>query len=1421
MESSTSRRYYYYDYDYDYDNGPSLPQLFQRRRNSISSIRSDVTTRRCFLSTTTNGSPSTIPNPNLSSSTSSGTCWTDRAHHVLVVLSSSHDRGDVSNNDPPSTINMASHIHQLLQEMAIAIEQKDYDAMKQMDSTIAFELLDRLVQQWELLSPQQSQQSQQQSQQQQQTKPLPSYQQQQQQQDDSMTMFVPGTMSQRCDDILKLWRFHVQSMMPLQQQQQQQQQTSSSSKIILRPSQILSKLDTYRAHSTYIIPTVHSYNILLDGIGYYTIASPSTMVTSSSSSSSSSSYFSEGIFELGQQIWDWMWQQTDNLIRPDIVTLQTMVKAYVMAQQQQQRQQQNVGKHRKKKNYNNIIIDDGTDELVDKDWTIPHLCEQLVDTWERHMGGHRSQARKALIYAWMGTHPQRAEQYLFQWVTEYLQRQTTHIDVLSTVSSTSTSTSSQQPHQQAHSHSHSQPSSSSSSSSLEPSHATIPDVIIWNRIIDAYVKRGNPQRGAELLEELWKFQERILSPYHRERCKPTVVTYNIILDGWARVGNGDAADKLLHHMRTLSSSSSSSSVRPNIISYTTTMKANMNRTERVEEIGNEWLQYYTIDSRQTQINNDDDQHHTIQDQQLATNSNGSVDTDETQTIQMEALDTTFFNTWLAAYAKIGDIDRVLTLLERMGSYGIMPDSVSFTNVLHCYLTQGDEDGAREFLQLVTLDDPNTVVTWIVTLLQWYDQVGKEDKSKTLLEEAVTHHLANADTFVWNRLLANMRNYPERLESIFHSMPAHNNETYRIILRSLASNRNKSSDSSNNNNNNKSKSKSNNKNKQTASFGAFAERVLREWRHVQEEQKEDQPTDIVEFFTNTMLIYAKEGSYENTRSLWNELYSEYRSSGNSRDLQPTIKTMTAVVSAYVNAQQPEKAEEFLEEVRQEYESGVFDVQADVVMYNIVLNGWAQLKQGRKAEQLLEKMGDTADVVSYNTAMHAHVSGGQTDHAEKVLNKLLASHLRPDVASFRVLLSGWSRSRSPNAARRAEALLLRMKELHSSGVMEHLPDEACYRMVLKTLSNCKDNDAGKRAEKILHEIMGLQYDQNDGAEIWSTDTSAYCMVMKAYRGKPEDAEALLHRMCGAYFQGNVALKPSRSAFHIVLEALSNSASPQAALRAESLLFRMKDLYQSGRLETAKPTLLAFNLVLHCWSKSRSKDAGERAEFILNEMFALKLQPTMESYKSVLSAFANTGQVDRAEAVLERLLDAYKGAQDAQSRQSLKPDILCFNAILQACRVARDADRAVGLLYSLEECNDMGILEDVKPTLITYNLVLASLASRGMGQQADSVLQRMRSRRIDPDVVSYNTVLNAWATSRQPESVTRADSLVQEEMDVSPDAKTYMTWLKTITSSSLEDKREKTQHILELMKQDGFHLNARELDRLGVAVVEGKRQ
>jgi pentatricopeptide repeat protein len=1042
----------------------------------------------------------------------------------------------------------------------------------------------------------------------------------------------------------------------------------------LSSDQVLEKLDNYRSiHSSLWIPDVQTYNILLDGAAI------------------------RGQVEFCQRLYKWMWEESkqDSLLRPDIVTLRTMFKAWI----QKSRQKHSVG-----------------DEAGDE---IPNACEALVQDWKERNRSTKG-IYKSLIHAWAHVNPLQSEVYLKYMAQGY----------------------------------------------LEGRDDEGPDTVAWNRVISAYaIVHDQPYKASQLLREFWQYTNALEAFKSNENiiCKtvtaqPDLFSYNSVLEGWARRGNAKEANKTLTRLQTASSTS------PNIISYTSAIKANGSDWRRVKELALECIQ---------ELGQDEHNEPTLARKEASPKHLG--------------LDHQFFHTWLQAAIQAGGgsvaVSRALKILEQMKSLQIEPDPASYLALLNCFIQDDDDiEGATKWFMEngKSISEPS-VVAWITKVLTMVDDISivppwisfTKHKSISLLQAVFEQDLLTQPESLEKLILK--LNGSQSVAILHWVSRGLSSKAYSLILRNLAKEKN----------------------------GEDAESVFYQWKnkHMNTADEESNSKFLADAYASLIIAWSKSGNVKRCE-YWLKEWVE-------SDIflpPPNQRVNTAILSAYGQAGDAHGAQAYLNKINHSKDA---QQKPDAVMYNIVLNAWVKFGSSQQAQQYFDNEMKIRDTFSYNTLINAKVRKGNLDLARDYIERLVDLHQKdksdrcqPDLATFRPLLVGICRRQEADAAEQIEEILVWMNELYEKRILRESPDLHCYQLVLDSWAKSKAPDAARRAEEILRNMP-------------LADASNYSSVMKAYKRNPGRKQALLHEMYGAFLQGNRRMKPSVENFSLVLEDLARMKSPK---NAESFLRRMKKMHQQG-LNTAKPNRKAFNLVLKSWARSKDPKAGKRTEALLREMQSqyLKdcdpsLQPSVETYKSVLTALSKQKNIAKVESLFDELFGAYC----ASKQDSLKPDAVCVDSLFLAYRSTNNVSRAREFLSQLEEWKDSNVL-DTNLKTSSYNMVLACMASKGLGEESEHFLRHMESRGVKPDVLSYNTAMKAWARTRLPEAGSRVESIVNQ-MKVTPDHMAYSIWLRAVVKSSNTNKKAKeAAMIVDKMKSKGFEPNSRDLKLLAVALGE----
>jgi len=369
--------------------------------------------------------------------------------------------------------------------------------------------------------------------------------------------------------------------------------------------------------------------------------------------------------------------------------------------------------------------------------------------------------------------------------------------------------------------------------------------------------------------------------------------------------------------------------------------------------------------------------------------------------------------------------------------------------------------------------------------------------------------------------------------------------------------------------------------------------------------------------------------------------------------------------------------------------------------------------------------------------------------------------------------------------------------------------------------------------------------------------------------EVSERLLQRLIAEQKAGNPRVRLYINMFNSVINAWAKCGRPEGPRRASQILEQMEQLYQSKPDENVFPrpctkcyvsaidgwcrnsnlegapkeaeTLLEklgtlpnqtrstkhFNALINTYANQRGAKNAERAERVMSRMTELydagekNVRPNRITYNTLIKAWAHSGKRGAAKnaARIFRLMEQEAFETD---NTDVEPDGISFSLLLLA--LARDREKhgtaiiAEEMLDRMQRLYDEGTSE-VRPDIVTYNSCLNVYASSGDRDAADKcekLLARMEDMYgqghldIKPDVVSYNTVLNALAQCSDPSAVWRAQNLLDKmetlynehgDDSVKPDRVSYNSCMHAFARSKELAAAQKAEEILNRMEQAGI--------------------
>ena len=411
-----------------------------------------------------------------------------------------------------------------------------------------------------------------------------------------------------------------------------------------------------------------------------------------------------------------------------------------------------------------------------------------------------------------------------------------------------------------------------------------------------------------------------------------------------------------------------------------------------------------------------------------------------------------------------------------------------------------------------------------------------------------------------------------------------------------------------------------------------------------------------------------------------------------DFRPTAEMYSVVVAAWGEAGDPDRGEELLHQLYQDYCDRDQDkrLEPTLEIFNNLLLGWTKVP----SKSLRKKACERAESI--------------LDHMAKLSSSDVLPGVKPDLTSYNTVLECWSRL---GDGEKAEELLERMIERWESGDHDIAPDTVSYSRVLSAWNRNGNHERCEYITNVLHKQFC------DLGNYRVHPNLILCGLAK-FGEQPEALRKakMLFQKCDDLSRSGqrVDVKPNRTSYQHLLECVYKADRGQAGTQAEQILDEMLDKYAGGN-EDVKPTVKIYNLVIQALVKTRQP---KRTEEVLARMYAedmrgARVYPDLETFNTILLAWAKSGLGDES------------------------------------------AKRGEQILRRLERIHESNILQNVKPNLESYNHVLECLAQKTTpdekqppvvhaGARAETILKRMLEQGVEPNSISYNRIIVALKNS-----------------------------------------------------------------------------
>ena len=316
-----------------------------------------------------------------------------------------------------------------------------------------------------------------------------------------------------------------------------------------------------------------------------------------------------------------------------------------------------------------------------------------------------------------------------------------------------------------------------------------------------------------------------------------------------------------------------------------------------------------------------------------------------------------------------------------------------------------------------------------------------------------------------------------------------------------------------------------------------------------------------------------------------------------------------------------------------------------------------------------------------------------------------------------------------------------------------------------------------------------------------------------------------------EGNSDYKPRILNYNVLIRAYGKLASPE---QAEKILMDLQRKYEETNDEDFRPRTITYTEVIDAYGKSKQRNSAEKAEEILMKMFEEaenddgtmdeSIAPSSITCDAVLNAWAKKGNriaAERAETILERM-----EYLRLNGNVKVQPTSFSFATVIGAWGRARagskiegkeNAERAHFIFTRMKDfMKSIGrekdgdqYTKDLHPDTVVFNTVIDAWSKSNdpqAGTKAEELLfemeelQRIGSNFAAPDAITFNSVINCHATSGHLNGAKRAENVLKKMeiaskngSDVAPNVRTYNTVLKAYSKRSSSQGAAKRAEVI----------------------------
>ncbi|CAL4954999.1 unnamed protein product [Urochloa decumbens] len=384
--------------------------------------------------------------------------------------------------------------------------------------------------------------------------------------------------------------------------------------------------------------------------------------------------------------------------------------------------------------------------------------------------------------------------------------------------------------------------------------------------------------------------------------------------------------------------------------------------------------------------------------------------------------------------------------------------------------------------------------------------------------------------------------------------------------------------------------------------------------------------------------------------------------------------------------------------------------DTAAFNAALSACADAGDCRRFRELFDGMrewGATADALTYNVVVKMCARAGRKGLVARVLECMISAGVAPCATTFHSLVAAFvGFGDIPTAERIVQAMREQRRDI-------------C--LLLRAVAmECDDVPDAEQDAALLDAIVA------DGAN-------------------PEQEVPLLPK----------AYPPNARVYTTLMKGYMNAG------RVEDVVTMLRAMRREAETAPAsRPDHVTYTTVI-----SALVAAGDmaRARSVLDEMAAAGVPPNRVTYNVLLNGYCQQLQISKAKELFEEMVN---GA-------GIQPGVVTYNTLMDGCVLSDDS---AGALAFFNEMRSRGIA----PSTVSYTTLMKVFAVSGQPKMAHKVFEEMeRDPRVSVDRAAWNMLVECYCRQGHVETAKQVVERMKER-GVQPDVVTYGSLAKGVAAA-----------------------------------------